>query len=310
MSRHGRRGPAVEREVAHPGRELAFILRKEREGASAPLLEILLELRSGDGPPALRDASDRLVRRDAPWALDLAASAQKLIESAGNQRDQRLFLSWSLNPQSLPFEDLAAREGLQRRHANKLVRRSEARVRLALTTAPTPLPWLVATLRSRLGAVARDEQVAEELDRLGAGHPPVAQLVTWLAGPYLPLRQRPGWLSSTPVPVVARTVAYINEDGGVRRVADLQAQLADVGISAGSFRPWLQANGAMPVQDLTVSVKGPLADVVERILDAYGKARTPEQISADIARSGRHGGRRSRDEGARRPPSVHTFRAG
>ena len=288
MSRHGWRGPAVEREVPSRGGELAFILRKEREGASAPLLETLLELRSGDGPQALRDASDRLVRHDAPWALDLVALAQKLIEAAGNQRDQRLFLSWTLNPEPLPFEDLAAREGLQRRHANKLVRRSESRVRLALTTAPAPLPWLVATLRSRLGAVVRDEQVAEELDRLGAGSPTVVQLVTWLAGPYLPLKQRPGWLSSTPEPVVARTVAYINEDGGVRRLADLQAQLADVGISAGSFRPWLQANGAMPVQDLTVSVQGPLADVVECILDAYGEARTPEQIRADIASGGRH----------------------
>ena len=138
------------------------------------------------------------------------------------------------------------------------------------------------------GPWSRDEQVAEELDRLGAGSPTVVQLVTWLAGPYLPLKQRPGWLSSTPEPVVARTVAYINEDGGVRRLADLQAQLADVGISAGSFRPWLQANGAMPVQDLTVSVQGPLADVVECILDAYGEARTPEQIRADIASGGRH----------------------
>ena len=257
------------------------------EGASAPLLETLLELRSGDGPQALRDASDRLVRQDAPWALDLAPLAHKLIEAAGNQREQRLFLSCSLNPEPLSFEDLAAREGMPRRRANKLVRRSESRVRAALTTAPVPLAWLVSTLRSRLGAVAPVEQVAEELDRLGAGEPTVAQLVTWLAGPYLPLRQQPGWLSSTPAPVVARTVAYINEDGGVRRLADLHAQLADVGISAGNFRPWLQANGAMPVEDLAVSVKGPLADVVERILDAHGKARTPEQIRADVAGGGR-----------------------
>ena len=278
---------AVERDISHGGNELAFILQMEREGASAPLLERLLELRSGDGPQALRDASDRLVRQDAPWALDLAPLAHKLIEAAGNQREQRLFLSCSLNPEPLSFEDLAAREGMPRRRANKLVRRSESRVRAALTAAPVPLPWLVSALRSRLGAVAPVEQVAEELDRLGAGAPTVAQLVTWLAGPYLPLRQQPGWLASTPVPVVARTVAYISEDGGVRRLADLHAQLADVGISAGNFRPWLQANGAVPVEDLAVSVKGPLADVVERILDAYGKACTPEQIRADVAGGGR-----------------------
>ena len=279
--------PAVEREIPHGGNELAFILQMEREGPSAPLLERLLELRSGDGPQVLRDASDRLVRQDAPWALDLAPLAHKLIEAAGNRREQRLFLSCSLNPEPLSFEDLAAREGMPRRRANKLVRRSESRVRAALTTAPVPLPWLVSVLGSRLGAVAPVEQVADELDRLDAGAPTVAELVTWLAGPYLPLRQQPGWLASTPAPVVARTVAYINEDGGVRRLADLHAQLADVGISAGNFRPWLQANGAMPVEDLAVSVKGPLADVVERILDAYGKACTPEQIRADVAGGGR-----------------------
>ena len=283
----GGEGPAIERQIPRRGDELAFILQKEREGASAPLLETLLELRSGDGPQAVRDASDRLVRQDAPWALDLAPLAHKLIEAAGNQREQRLFISGSLNPEPSPFEALAAREGMRRRHVNTLIRRSESRVRLALTTAPAPLPWLVSTLRSRLGALAPVDQVAEELDRLGAGEPTVAQLVTWLAGPYLPLRQRPGWLASTLAPVVARTVAYINEDHGVRRLADLQAQLADVGISAGNFRPWLQANGAMPVEDLAVSVKGPLADVVERILDAYGKGRTPEQIRADVAGGGR-----------------------
>ena len=284
----GGEAPPLSARSLSRGGELAFILRKEREGASAPLLETLLELRSGDGPQALRDASDRLVRHDAPWALDLAALAQKLIEAAGNQRDQRLFLSWSLNPEPLPFEDLAAREGLQRRHANKLVRRSESRVRLALTTAPAPLPWLVLPCVPVSGPWPESNRWPRSSTVSAPASPTVAQLVTWLAGPYLPLRQRPGWLSSTPAPVVARTVAYINEDGGVRRLADLQAQLADVGISAGNFRPWLQANGAMPVEDLAVSVKGPLADVVECILDAYGEARTPEQIRADVASGGRH----------------------
>jgi hypothetical protein len=278
----GGEGRVGERGFPHRGGELAFILQKEREGGSAPLLEVLLELRSGDGPPPVRAASDRLLRQYAPWALDLAALARELIQAAGTEREQRLFVSWSLNPEPVPFVDLAAREGMPRRHVNKLVRRSESRVRGALTTAPAPLPWLVSALRSRLGAVARAEQVSVELGRLGARKPPVGKLLTWLAGPYLPLKERPAWLSSNKAPVVARTAACLDQDGGVRRLADIRAELADVGITASNFRPWLQANGAVLVHDLAVSAKGSLADVVERLLDAHGEACTPEQIRGEI----------------------------
>lgn len=274
--------PAASRDFPDRGGDLAFIFQRERMGSSAPVLEALLELRSGDGRPAVRDASDRLVRQNAPWALDLTAMARALIEAAGTERDQRLFLSWSLNPEPVPFVDLAAREGMPRRQAHKLVRRSESRVRAALTTAPAPMPWLVSALRSRLGAVAPAEQVGAELVRLGAREPPVGQLLLWLAGPYLRLKEQPAWLSSANPPVVARTATCLNEDDGVRRLADIEAELTDVGISACNFRLWLQANGAALVHDLAVSTKGPLADVVEHLLDAYGEARTLEQITADI----------------------------
>ena len=153
------------------------------------------------------------------------------------------------------------------------------------------MPWLVSALRSRLGAVAQAEQVGAELDRLGAREPPVAELLAWLAGPYLRLKERPAWLSCANAPVVARTAACLNEDGGVRRLADVQAELADVEISAGNFRLWLQANGSALVHNLAVSAKGPLADVVERLLDAHGEARTLEQITGRH-RCGRAPGRR------------------
>lgn len=266
---------------------MGLILQNERQSASAPLLEALLDLRSGDGPPAVRDASDRLVRRHAPWALDVARLARGLIEAAGTEREQRLFLAWSLNPEPVAFSDLAAREGMRRRHVNTLVRRSESRVREALAAAPAPLPWLVSALRSRLGAVAPAGQVGAELDRLGARETPARELLCWLAGPYLPLKEKPAWWSSTRAPVLARTVTCLAEDGGVRRLADIQAELVDVGISARNLGPWLQANGAVLVHDLAVSAKGPLADVVERLLDAYGEARRPEQIAADLAQGER-----------------------
>jgi hypothetical protein len=279
--------PTFERAFPLRGGELAFILESEQDGGSAPLLEALLELRSGDGSPAVRDASDRLVRQHAPWALDLDALGRELIKAAGTQRDQRLFRWWSLDPEPVPFVDLAAREGIPRRQVNKLVRRAESRVRQALTMAPAPLPWVVSALRSRLGAVAPAEQLSAELDRLGAPEPPIGELLVWLAGPYLPLKERPAWLSRIKVPVASRTSACLNEDGGVRRLAEVRAELADVEISARNLQPWLEANGAVLVHDLAVSTKGPLADVVERLLDAHGEARTPEDIRGEIAAGGR-----------------------
>ena len=75
--------PAASRDFPDRRGDLAFILQRERRGSSAPVLEALLELRSGDGQPAVRDASDRLVRQNAPWALDLTALARELIGAAG-----------------------------------------------------------------------------------------------------------------------------------------------------------------------------------------------------------------------------------
>jgi hypothetical protein len=119
--------PAASRDFPDRGGDLAFILQRERRGSPAPVLEALLELRSGDGQPAVRDASDRLVRHNAPWALDLSTMARELIEAAGPERDQRLFLSWSVNPEPVPFVDLAAREGIRRRVAVRGARKPAGR---------------------------------------------------------------------------------------------------------------------------------------------------------------------------------------
>ena len=188
------------------------------------------------------------------------------------------------------FADLAGEECLPRRHVNKLVRRAEARVRQALTAAPAPLPWFVSTLRSRLGAVATAEQLRAELDRVGAHKPPAPELLGWLAGPYSSVPDRPGWVAVQCQDVAARTAACLAQDGGVRRLVDIEAELADLadlGIATRYLEPWLRACGAAVVHDVAVPMNGPLADVVERLLDAYGTARTSEEIAADLAGCGR-----------------------
>jgi hypothetical protein len=76
-------------------------------------------------------------------------------------------------------------------------------------------------------------------------------------------------------------------DGGVRRLSDVQTELADLEVAPDRFVAWLQANGATVVHDLAVLVTGQLADAVERVVDAHGTARTTEQIEADLAAGGR-----------------------
>lgn len=262
-------------------------MRHEQARATQPLLEALLEQRSGDGPEVLRDAADRLLREHAPWALALAEPAAALIEAAGNERDQRLFRSWSLHPDGRTFDELARQEDLPRRHVHKLVRRAESRVRQAFDASRAPLPWTVSTLGARLGAVARRDEVAAELDRLGAGKAPAAELLVWLAGPYSAVPGRPGWVATQPKQLVARTSVCLGGDGGVRRLVDVELELADLNIRAEYLVPWLRASGAAVVHDVVVSVSGPLADVVERLLDAHGAARTTDEIATDLAGAGR-----------------------
>ena len=258
----------------------------ELASASAPLLETLLDLRSAGTPPEVAAAADALLRQHAPWALDVDSLAKGLIEAAGEPRDRRVFLAWSLASDPPTFAELGKREGLTRRRANDLVRRAEDRVRRALPSAPVPLPWLVSTLASRLGGVVPAGRVGEELDRLGV-HKEAAALLGWLAGPYLPVPGKPGWVATDPKTAVSRTAAALAEDGGTRRLVDLKTELADLRITTASFEPWVNTNGAIIVHDLAVSVGGTLVAGVERVLDAYGTPRTPEQLQADLAAGGR-----------------------
>ncbi len=267
--------------------ELEVLLRHERASQKPRVLEALLEHRSAGGPDAVRVAADRLLREHARWALDLAKPAALLVEAAGRERDQRLFISWSLHPDGRTFDDLAKQEGMCRQNVNGLVRRAESRVRAALETSPAPLPWVVATLRCRLGTAATEDQVAVELARLAAGKPPVGELITWLAGPYSPVPGRPGWVATEPKQLVARTAACLAADGGVRRLLDVETELADLGVHADRLRPWLRAGGATVVHDVVVSMSGSLADVIERVLDAHGQERTAEEIAVDLGSGNR-----------------------
>jgi hypothetical protein len=281
MAGEGLRGALGTPEV---GGELGALLCYERGLATQPLLEALLERRGGGHPPEVRQAADRLLQTQAPWALDLVGSATMLVECAGDERRVRLFRGWALGGQSL--EELARQEGIARQGASWNAHRAEALVRQAAAAAP-PWPWLVSTARRGLGAVTSREKVDAVLVRLGVTTAPEAELLRWLAGPYHPVPKRPGWLAVDPRQVVGRTVDCLANDGGVRRLPDVEGELADLEIAPDQLSAWLGANGSTVVHELAVLVTGSLADAVERVLDAHGTARTAPEVEADLAAGGR-----------------------
>lgn len=263
------------------------LLRYERDRPVQRLTEALLEARSGEHPSPLRDAADRLLRGHAPWALDLTDAALALIEAAGDERSRRLFVAWSLRPDGRSQGDLAAEERVSAQRVAQIVQSAGRRVRDTLARSPGPLCWTVRALRDRLGAVTTEDALAKALANLGAGGEPTAELLRWLAGPYLAVPRRPGWLAVEPRHLISRTVACLAADGGVRRLADVEAELADLDLRTDQLVAWLADSGAAVVHELTVLVEGPLPDAIERILEAYGTSRSVEELGADLAAGGR-----------------------
>jgi hypothetical protein len=103
----------------------------------------------------------------------------------------------------------------------------------------------------------------------------------------MPLPDRPGWSTVESRAVVLQTKTALTADGGIRRLADVNADLADLEVDGQQLVLWLGANGATVIHDLAVVVGGPLADAVERVLEAHGGPRTEDEIAADLADGGR-----------------------
>jgi hypothetical protein len=267
--------------------ELSCLIRHERLLVRQPLVEILLEKRSGQGSAPERAAAERILCLHAPWALDLQGTVKELLRAVGDKRDLQLFVASLLRPEGVSQARLASEAGVPAAQARQIVRRAAHRVRSARERAPGPLAWVLDTLRDRLGEVTTGAMAASWTARLGAGPTPSPELLLWLAGPYSQVAGRPGWLALDPVFTVGRTLQSLAGDGGVRRVTDLEAELSDLGIRGDQFQEWLTANGAVLVHGLAVLISGPLADAVERLLDAHARPRTVERLSAELAGSGR-----------------------
>jgi len=263
------------------------LLHDERNRAEHPLLEALLEAKSGDRSPVVRQAAESLLQSSAPWSLEVDRLLSRLVKSCEDQRGQRLFVEWSLNRGQRPtMEALAARIGLSRRRTREIVDRSEARVRDALARAPAPVPWTIVNLRRRLGAITTGERAVAGAADLGLRSARAVDLALWLCGPYREDPSHQGWLVQSGNDVVARTEAWLVADGGVPRLVDVAKEI-DPDMDRALLTPWLAACGGVVVGDVVVSVSGSAADVVERVLDAHGTSLTLDEIGRCAAGGGR-----------------------
>lgn len=280
--------------------DLTVVLRNERGGRSQPVLEALLDLRRGDAPCRVRDAAQRLVHKEAPWALDHDAAVAALLQAAGDERSQSLFrIRSSRGAPCRSLQKLAGEVGISAPAADRIVRRFEARLRATLNVAPGPLPWVVSRLRTQLGSVTTAGQVDDVMANFEIDGP-TGDVVLWLAGPYEPVPSQPGWLALEARTIVAHTASCLAADGGVRRLVDVEAEL---GLSGRHLVSWLQTSGATVVHDVAVSLAGPLPGVVERILDAHGRAL----LAPEIADCLRDGGRVTTDDALGRALRAKRF---
>jgi hypothetical protein len=115
-----------------------------------------------------------------------------------------------------------------------------------------------------------------------------AELLLWLAGPFDPVPRCPGWLCVEPDDLLSRTREMLTQDGGVRSLATTKASLEELGVTAAQVRAWLGVCGAAVVDDdLAVWLSGPLADVLERLMDASGCGLTASECRHLLLSGGR-----------------------
>lgn len=291
----------VDDQRADANDDLGALLLAERRWARQPVLESLLETRAsatgeGDGPQQ-RDAAaaaDRLLRRSAPWALDLQPLA-RLLDSIADELDRAIFVRTELaGSDRTSLAQLAPHYGVSATRLAQRRDRAARQLREALDTAPAPLPWLVSHVRRALGRVTTVAEAHVELARLGVdtSAEPDTALVLWLAGPFEEVPGNPDWLAVGPRELEAVTDELLSGDGGVTSLVQLEHALHAAGLARPTIVPWLRAWGAVVVDgDLAVrisaGVAGTLADTVERLLEALGRPASIADLERLLADGGR-----------------------
>jgi hypothetical protein len=271
--------------------DLGTLLRDEPPGGSPALRSALVDLCAGRRPRAVRSAASRLLQAgdraagDALAGADLARALDAALLAAGEARDQAIFEAGELALGERPaLEQLARRLRLSRERVRQLRIRAAERVRAGAADGPECVAAVTAEVRGRLGSATRVADVAALLAEVGADPPATTagQLVLWLAGPYRPVRGLDGWLATEPDALVATTRQMLGEDGGARLARQAREELAALGVVEGQRDGWLEACGALIVDDMVVSTAGAPGDLLERLLFAAGTPMTVTELAARL----------------------------
>ena len=263
---------------------LALLLRHDK--ASGGELRRALEAQaSGDGPADVRAAATRLLAAADQAGDPNLALLDQIWKAAGSHRDRAVLAHRALRLEARPSaKELAAALALSESRINRVLARAEERARHAADGAGSALGPLVGNLGARLGAACRLTAVDDALAMLGlpSRSDPRACLLVWLAGPYVPVKDHAGWLATDPATLLADTGRLLHDDGGVRQLDHVAADLEDAGVAAHDVEAWLGAQAVAVVDGLVVALSGSPADVAERLLSAAGRALAATELAAIV----------------------------
>lgn len=261
---------------------LAVLLLHGKAVGDERLRAALENLAAGDGPEEVRAAATSLLAAADRAGDPRLRQLDEVWQATGDHRDRGIFAHRCLRlARQTPVKELAAALDLSETRIGQIQGRTESAARKA---APAAVRRLAAQLREWLGPVCRLDAVDGALAAIGLPAGPAtdprAGLLVWLAGPYVAVPDRAGWLATDPARLRAETGRILREDGGVRPVADVTADLEALDVAAPDVARWLEAQPAAVVDGLVVALSGTEADVAERILAATGRAMSAADLAA------------------------------
>ncbi|MDQ3384537.1 MAG: hypothetical protein M3503_00765 [Actinomycetota bacterium] len=265
------------------GDDVAVLVGHELEAGTQVLRLAVEGFVTAEHPPAVRAAAGRLLAGPLADQADLRLAAlDALLDEAGDVRTRGVFehRSLRLDDQATSVE-LASALGVSQEWIRQLRARGSDRVRSAFAASTSTLGHTVTTVADRLGVaapVAAVEALLASLD-LPPSQDSRALLVLWLAGPYRPVRDRPGWLATDPAALLAETSRLLHEDGGVREAEHISKELEMIGVAPEHVGAWVADQPARLVDALVVATSGAPLDVAERALSATGRALTVDALS-------------------------------
>lgn len=225
-------------------------------------------------------------RRVAPPPAPVLAAASSVLKGVGPARDRIVFERLSLDGTHRP-PDIARELGVGVDRIRQLRQRAESNAR-ELVIAQPDLHRVARQLGEELGHAAPLSAINTLLGAFGLppGGDGRTALVLWLAGPYRPSREVPGWLTRGPKEPAALTAQLLRRDGGVQNRLLLRKELRHLGILDTHVDAWLEAQPVGHHGENTVYLVGSPATVAERILQCIGTAMSPAACrswAADLA---------------------------